>query len=346
LEADLSAHVQRAHHFLKPFGELHVIAVCFNPLRYVSRYTLLDEFLQRSVSAGAVTHVAEASFGDRPTEIKDRGQQSHWHFRTSSEIWLKESMINAAVSRLPPDWKYVAWVDADVAFTNPHWVQETIQQLQHYSVVQMWHTAIDLDPSNLPMQTFKGYPASALENPRETDHAAPGAIASYHSMASYYYHTPAVAKAGKPSVAYWHPGYAWACTRDAWNQMGGLLDINIVGGGDHQMAKAFYGTADKAIPFASTAGYRETVMSWQEHALGLKQNVGFVPGTLMHYWHGQKVNRGYFDRWQILADNDFDPRTDLRKDWQGLWQLAGNKPKLRDDLRAYLRQRNEDSIDQ
>jgi hypothetical protein len=127
--------------------------------------------------------------------------------------------------------------------------------------------------------------------------------------------------------------------------MGGLLDINVVGGGDHQMAKGFYGTADKAIPFKSTPGYRAAVLSWQEHALGLKQNVGFVPGTLMHYWHGQKVKRGYFDRWQILAKNNFDPVTDLRKDWQGLWQLAGNKPQLRDDLRAYLRQRNEDSLD-
>jgi hypothetical protein len=37
------------------------------------------------------------------------------------------------VARLPNDWKYVAWVDADVNFTNPHWVRVTVQQLQHYA---------------------------------------------------------------------------------------------------------------------------------------------------------------------------------------------------------------------
>jgi hypothetical protein len=50
----------------------------------------------------------------------------------------------------------------------------------------------------------------------------------------------------------------------------------------------------------------------------------------------------YCDRWKILRDNDYDPSTDIVRDWQGVWQLAGNKPRLRDDIRAYFRTRNED----
>jgi flagellar basal body-associated protein FliL len=46
-----------------------------------------------------------------------------------------------------------------------------------------------------------------------------------------------------------------------------------------------------------------------------------------------------------LIDNDFDPEVDIVKDANGLWKLAGNKPKLRDDLRKYFSQRNEDGID-
>jgi hypothetical protein len=99
------------------------------------------------------------------------------------------------------------------------------------------------------------------------------------------------------------------------------------------------------IPFESTQGYRNAVLAWQEQASRLNQNIGFVPGTIMHYWHGKKSTRGYFNRWEILARNQFDPVTDLRRDWQGLYQLAGNKPQLRDDLRAYFRSRQEDSID-
>jgi hypothetical protein len=326
----LYSHVHRTHHFLTGYGKLHLIAVCFNPMRFLTRYTLFEEFVKRAVAAGAEVYVVEAAFGERPFECMDHGQVATWQFRSNHEIWNKEAMINASVARLPHDWKYVAWVDADVAFTNPHWVQETIQQLQHHCVVQMFHTATDLDATDMPTETFKGFPATYLENPAQPDARDSG---------YYYYYLEKGKKQG-----FWHPGYAWAARREAWNAMGGLLDINIVGGGDHQMANAYYGRADKAIPFKSTPSYRNAVMAWQSHARSLNRDVGFVPGALLHYWHGSKQRRGYFDRWQILARNKFDPRTDLRRDWQGLWQLAGNKPQLRDDLRAYFRARQEDGL--
>jgi hypothetical protein len=162
---------------------------------------------------------------------------------------------------------------------------------------------------------------------------------------------------------YFHPGFAWACTRKAWDTMGGLLDVNIVGGADYQMAYGWYGriacTLDKGGVMKDLDGayahhtdsntvwtpYSQFALAWQQHALELKHNIGYVPGTLLHYWHGKKANRGYNTRYKIMSGNDFDPHTDLKKDWQGLWQLAGNKPQLRDDLRAYFRARQEDSID-
>jgi hypothetical protein len=326
------SHLRTARHHVQPHGELHVVVTCFNPLRFVSRYSLLRDFVKHAADAGAIVWVAEAAFGDRPFEVTgvthgvEKAQ--HVQFRIRDEIWVKEAMINATVARLPHDWRYVAWIDGDVTFLNPDWVQETIQQLQHFDVIQMWQHAIDLDPNGLPNGTqFTGFPASMLEGapPAPTSKAQNG-----------YYH---------PRTMRFHPGYAWASTRHAWQTFGGLLDVNIVGGGDHQMAHGLYGTADQAIPFESTAGNRNAVMAWQTNALALKHNVGFAPGTLVHHWHGKKARRGYFDRWQILARNAFDPVTDLKRDAYGLWQLAGNKPKLRDDLRAYFRQRQEDGLE-
>lgn len=58
--------------------------------------------------------------------------------RTSHEIWLKENSLNLGFARLPPDWKYAAWIDADVTFARPDWACETVHQLQHNPVVQMW----------------------------------------------------------------------------------------------------------------------------------------------------------------------------------------------------------------
>ena len=109
--------------------------------------------------------------------------------------------------------------------------------------------------------------------------------------------------------------------------------------------KSITPVVEKAIPRGSSRGYRHAILGWQEDAQNLKRNIGYVPGTLLHYWHGKKSNRRYFDRWKILTSNQFDPVTDLKRDWQGLWALAGNKIALRDQLMAYFRGRDEDSID-
>lgn len=318
------SHLSVARHFVKKFGKLYVIVPCFNPLRFVSRYVLLKDFIHHASCAGAVLWVTEAAFGGRPWEVDVPPEATLTQLRTADETWVKEDIINVTVNRLPHDWEYVAWIDGDVKFLNPDWVHETVQQLQHYDVVQMFEHAFDLGPNGLPLgPTFTGFPASRIKGL-----AIP--------KSDYYYQ----GKAG-----YFHPGYAWACTRAAWETMGGLIDFNIVGGADHQMAHGFYGTAAQAIPVGSSAAYRKMVLAWQTRAMRLKQNVGFVPGTIAHYWHGKKARRGYFDRWRILVDNGFNPITDLSRNAYGLWELTWNKPKLRDDMRAYFRSRQEDGLE-
>ena len=72
-------------------------------------------------------------------------------------------------------------------------------------------------------------------------------------------------------------------------------------------------------------------------------------GTVLHTWHGKKADRKYYDRWQILVTNDYQPYHDLKKNSYGLFQLNDDGTerfvRLRDQLRGYFRVRNEDSID-
>lgn len=77
----------------------------------------------------------------------------------------------------------------------------------------------------------------------------------------------------------------------------------------------------------------------------IKRNVGFVHGTILHNWHSCKSRRRYGERPGVLAGLNFDPLRDLKKDWQGVWQLEDHNIKLRDEIRHYFRSRNEDSID-
>jgi hypothetical protein len=78
----------------------------------------------------------------------------------------------------------------------------------------------------------------------------------------------------------------------------------------------------------------------------IKRDVGYVPGLIHHDFHGPKVARGYNTRNKILLDNKFNPDTDIKYDAQGLLQLETWEPrqiKLRDQIRAYFRARNEDN---
>jgi hypothetical protein len=51
-----------------------------------------------------------------------------------------------------------------------------------------------------------------------------------------------------------------------------------------------------------------------------------------------------FER-HVEQSGAIDPDLDLKRDWQGLWQLTDHNPELRDGLRAYARLRDEDSPD-
>jgi hypothetical protein len=109
------------------------------------------------------------------------------------------------------------------------------------------------------------------------------------------------------------------------------------------MALAVLGQADISFAAGVTAAYKRPILLWQERArAAFAGNLGYVPGLLRHQWHGGKAQRQYESRWKILVDEQFDPETDILQDAQELWQLAGNKPRLRDRLQAYFASREED----
>jgi hypothetical protein len=312
---------------------LYVVTCITNPVRYWARYELYYEFARRVADAGAILYTVEAAYGNRQHAITDQANPNHIQLRMQDEVWHKENLLNLAIQRLPADWKYVAWIDADVLFSRPDWVAETIQQLQTYQVVQLFTEALDLGPNYELIKRHKGYVYCELNGMRES----PGAYGSEGSRGGV------IAGAVPP---HFHSGFAWAARREAIDALGGLIDFSILGAADKQMAAGFFGCMEYVVPKDISAGYREQLLLWQDRAERyVKRNVGYVEGLLLHHWHGSKVNRQYFTRWQILTETGFDPELDLKRDWQGMYQLTERSSMLRDRIRGYFRQRNEDSID-
>jgi len=339
--------------------DFYVISVITNPERFKTRPRLFKEFMARMDKYGAKLYVIEGAFGERDFEVTDPSNPRHIQIRTESELWHKENLINVAISRLPADWKYVAWIDGDIDFVRPDWIDETVHELQHHPVVQMFEDAIDLGPdheiitifksfgycykNNLPRKFSKSVKDATTE-PITVKEVADDAVVKKPKNTDFGPYSYYGSASGSPGT-YWHPGYAWAATRDAINTMGGLFDMGIIGAGDHHMACCLIGEGERSVPKGIHPNYKKYVMAWQERALRLHKNIGYIKGTIYHFWHGKKRNRKYKERWEVLIENNFNPSTDIHKDWQGVWALFPGHERLRDQIREYFQSRNEDSVD-
>jgi hypothetical protein len=328
------------HHSLKntlatvDHTSLYVIAVCTNPIRYQSRYRLFHTFKKHMEDQGAKVITVEIGFRERHFIVTNRDNPYDLQLRSKDELWLKEAAINRGIqylTNLDPDWKYVAWIDGDINFVREDVVFETVQQLQHFPVVQMFSHAMDLGPSYEPQKVHNGFVWSYWNNEHQPP-KGPG-------HGGYY----------TDQKGFWHPGYAWAARRDFFDRTI-LLDKAILGAGDHHMAMALIGQSWRSYPKGVHESYKRMVHDWQDIVEAhVKRNIGYVPGMITHNWHGKKTNRKYIERWEILVNDKYDWRTDLTTDMQGLYRLAQHKGhrqiKLRQDIQRYFRQRNEDGID-
>ena len=292
---------------------LYVIAVISNPARFARRYELFNEFCDRMRKEPRVhLFTVELQQGHRPF-VTD----STIKLRTDDEIWYKENLVNIAASHLPKDWEYMAWIDADIEFQNKHWVSETIELLQTYKVIQMFSHAIDLGVKDETLQVHVGF--------------------------AYQYCNGETWNLPNKYTKLWHPGYAWAITRKAYDGIGGLIDFGILGAGDHHMSLSFIGLVNRTLHKDLHEHYKLLCNIYQERCdKHIKRSIGFLHGTILHHFHGCKLDRKYVDRWQILIKNKFDPLRDIVKNCEGLYCLDDDKIQLRDDIITYFRQRNED----
>lgn len=319
----LENHINR--HDLRSDNTLYVIGVISNPARFHSRYRLAREWIKRlEATPNVQLCMVECAFGDRHHEVTESDNPWHLQLRSKSEIWIKENMINLGVKHLlPKDWKYVAWVDCDVEFRNPHWALDTIHQLQHYPIVQPWQSASNLGPTGGVMKSFESVGFKVHKH----------GVAIHRDKKKY---------TGDP-YTFGHCGYAWACTRRFWENVQGLIDFAILGSGDHHMALGCRGYYSHSVHSAMKGPFMDLCHAWQTRAMQMTHGIiGHTIGRIEHHFHGPMERRNYVGRWEILIRHDFNPVVDLRRDEQGLIQLAG-KPHLEHDIRMYNRNRFEDS---
>jgi hypothetical protein len=302
---------------------LHVVTCISNPLRWKSRIRIYRDFERHMIESGVRLTIVECALGERPFELNDTPGVSHVGVRHHTFSFNKECLLNLGIQdvvRRDPDARYIATIDADVRFRQKGWAAETVHALQRFDVVQPWVDCYDLGPNGEHLELHRSFGKLWADQ------------------------TPLIQG---PNAAYGpyqfgHPGYAWAYRRSVLSELGLLVETAVLGAADHHMAMAFIGRVMDSVPRNLGPNYIAPLVRWQDRARRFGMNMGYVPGTIEHDFHGSKRKRRYIERWDILHKHNFDPITDLIKNEFGVTELAGNKPGLRMDIERYFSERSED----
>jgi hypothetical protein len=297
--------------------KLNVIIVISNPCLYAKRYILLKEFVKRIEEEEEHVNlfIVELVYGDQKFIITNKNNKHHLQLKTEVPLWHKENMINLGVKHLlPKNYKAFAWIDADVEFDSSTWALDTLKILNGYKdVVQLFSHCVDMDQEKNNLNIFNSF-GYCFE--KQKNYTTKG-------------------------TDYWHPGYAWAITRKAYEKINGLYDKAILGSGDSIIAMSLINKCSSINNVNYHKDYNNSMLLYQK--LASKLRLGYTPGIIRHYYHGSKINRRYTERWKILMKFNFSPLTHITYDSNGIIIPSNTFSKeFKDEIFNYFKERKED----
>lgn len=316
-------------------NRLYVAACYFNPNVSKNLLWLMNQFSDHMEKAKNVClHMVELSYGqveDQPYVDIISPYHVRKYFGTNSILFHKENLLNLAIKTFPDDWQYGAIVDADLHFNNPNWAEDTVKRLQVKPFIQ-------------PFDMYKQVSGQTQEN-RGIELEARTSFACHHIFGGKDTLSWSLENGPDTSINPYVPcGAAWAFRRDAYEAIGGFFDKSILGSGDRVLAEGLVGNITRELSRTYSQEYANAIVQHQEKVYNhVKGNIGYTPGTIVHYWHGSKNSRAYFRRNLILALHQYDPSTDTRYNSQGVLELTGNKSAFEKDIREHFAGRNEDA---
>ena len=297
--------------------KLNVIIVISNPCLYARRYILLKEFVKRfeEEEENVNLFVVEMVYGNQKFIVTNKNNKNHLQLKTEIPIWHKENMINLGVKYLLPiDWKAFAWIDSDLEFESSTWAIDTLKILNgSKDVISLFSHCVDMTREKNSLNIFNSFGYCFNKNKKYL----------------------------KSGADFWHPGYAWAITRKAYEKIGGLYDKGVLGSGDKIMALGFVNTCQHMNSVNYHKDYNESMFEFQKKAKSLR--LGYTPGVVLHHYHGSKRNRKYTERWKILIKHQFSPLLHLTYDEKGILIPTENfSEDFKEDIMNYFRERKED----
>jgi hypothetical protein len=294
---------------MNDLNDLAIITTYFNYCNYKSLRNNYDRFCKQIDSFGLHLHTFEIAYLDT-----NFYSDSPYKFRTNSVLWHKENLINIAAQILPDKYKYIAWIDADIEFTDIKHFYELRGKLENYPLVQLFNKVVRQDYRGLPNLVGSSYP----------------------------YWVENKDKSNSKSLAMCTSGYAWGAQRELVKDFG-IYDLDVLGVGDILLPLAAYGWwNDDAIKTYPEDVQKQILVWGKEFWLNVQGSVGYIDRPIQHWWHGDETARNYDTKKFILYLYDFNPNIDIVKNDLGLLEWTGYNPLLEEAVKKYFISRKED----
>jgi hypothetical protein len=246
------------------------------------------------------TFTAECIIGNTPQLIPNPTLL----VRSSSALFYKEQLFNMLEAKIPSAYKTLIFMDSDIIFSEPDWVDRISHEMKKYSVIQPFRKVVFTD-GNLE-QSYKES-ISSIKRFKET---------------------------GKTNG---HPGFCWAIARSHFRAMGGFFDKAIIGSGDSMFANSLMKVNG---PFTYEFIYKD-YMQWRFRVSAFPVSVTYLDMTIYHLYHGDMNARQYTNRHtipQLHTIGSWDHAVYTNKD--GMYELKNRE--VNNIFKEYFLSRRED----
>lgn len=294
---------------------LHIITVIYNFLENKSRYELTNNFINKYQNHPQIKlYVVELAYGEQEFRMTDPGNSQHLQVRGKTPLWHKENLINLGVEKLiPNEAEYIAWVDGNVEFVDPDFVEKTIEKLQNYCIVQMFSKLKCVKNEEEYESFWERSCGKGMESPRINSYLeelrAPG-----------------------------HTGFAFATTCKNASIIFPIYDKCIVGGGDFMLCLALYNKNFLLNSLPNNNIMHTSLNNYIKKVNGLK--MGYIDSEIIYFYHGSHNNRNYNERWKILEN--YDPNEDIEYNNDGIIEFKGDKKILKNIIKYFYGRREDD----
>jgi hypothetical protein len=252
-------------------------------------------------------------------------------------MFFKEQLLSLGVQWLYQcvsacQRKCVVWLDGDILFAHQDWLKRVVYSLLHeeHDIVQAYHTCYHLNPQETKLDIHRK---------------------------NYMKRTIGIGAAKGHKFADGDTGLAWAARMSFLSSLAyfGFHPGCIVGGYDRQLTEMMdcpmqrFGVSIKSSGPPSVVGLREHLAETVAADIrNYAPRFGYATNIIQALYHGKAGHRRYRTRYHTLAEQGYDPRTDLMLNFLKYDTLAtfrpetyAYKPRLVEWVHGYFSLRNE-----